>query len=203
MKHFSIIKLLFIGLFASVLLACNNEPTAPKPVAGTADFAGFEMVAIPSATVQKAVKKNADGKILEMGMVENGQKHGQWVTYNTANDLPQSITNYVNGLKSGVMIEFNKRGQIEKMTNFVNDIMDGMYAQYKFGRIVETLNYTNGKKDGIYKKYFNNQDNLQQEVSYTKDSLDGPYRYYNEAGEVVLEYEYDNGKKISGGEVKK
>lgn len=202
MKHFSLVKLLFIGVFASLLLACNNEPTAPKPVAGTADFAGFEMMAISGVATQKAVKKNADGKLTEMGMVANGQKHGQWVTYNVDNGLPKSITNFVEGLKSGVMIEFNKRGQIEKMTNYTNDMKDGMYAQYKFGRTVETLNYTNGKKDGIYTKYFNNKDIIQQEVTYKKDSLDGSFRYYNETGDVVLEYEYDNGKKISGGEVK-
>ena len=51
-------------------------------------------------------------------------------------------------------------------------------------------------------KYFDNKDIIQQEVNYKDDAIDGIFRYYNEEGQVVLEYEYKNGEKIGGGEIK-
>lgn len=201
MKHFSVIKHSILALIILFLFACNSQNTTPAPVAGTADFAGFEMTTIAGSTMQKADKKNPDGKIIEEGFVENGQKTGQWTTYNEDNNLPKFIANYSNGLYNGTLIEFNKRGQIEKMTSYVNNELDGMYGVYKFGRTVETVNYNKGKMDGVYRKYFNNKDDIQEERTYKNGVLDGPFRYYNEEGKVVLEYEYKNGEKIGGGEI--
>jgi antitoxin component YwqK of YwqJK toxin-antitoxin module len=201
MKHFSAFKHILLVSVTLFLFACNSQNTAPASVAGTADFAGFEMTPIAGSNMQKAVKKNPDGKILEEGFVENGQKTGQWTVYNDDNNLPKSIATYSNGLYNGTLIEFNKRGQIEKMISYLNNELHGMYGVYKFGRTVETVNYNMGKMDGVYRKYFNNKDDIQQEITYKNGVLDGSYRYYNEEGKVVLEYDYKNGEKVGGGEI--
>ena len=201
MRHFFNLKHIFLGLTTLFLFACNNPNPTPAPVAGTADFAGFEMTPVAGSSLQKAIKKNGDGKIMEEGFVETGQKNGQWTIYNDDNNLPKSIANYSNGLYNGTLIEFNKRGQIEKMTSYLNNELHGMYGVYKFGRTVETVNYNNGKMDGVYRKYFNNKDDVQEERTYKNGVLDGALRFFNEEGKVVLEYDYKNGEKIGGGEI--
>jgi len=205
MKRLNALQFLFIFSLFSLFLACNSgSSTAAPVVAEQGDFTGFEMVNVPGSEVQKATKKDPNGKVTEEGFVKNGQKHGQWIKYgNTDNNLPTEIANFVNGIYSGSLIQFNKRGQIDKVTNYLNNQLDGRYGQYKFGRTVETVNYVNGQMNGVYQKYFDNKDDIQQEITYKNGKMDGFYRYYNEAGEVVLEYEYNNGEKISGGEVKK
>ncbi|MFT4759412.1 MAG: antitoxin component YwqK of YwqJK toxin-antitoxin module [Paraglaciecola sp.] len=202
MKYFSTLKHTSLVLVALFLFACNAKDTSLKAVAGTADFADFAMTAITGTTMQKAVKKNPDGEIMEEGTVENGQKNGQWIIYNADNNLPKSITTYVDGLYTGTLIEFNKRGQIEKTTSYINNELNGLYGVYKFGRTVETVNYVNGKMDGVYRKYFNNKDDVQEERTYKNGVLDGALRFFNEEGKVVLEYDYKNGEKIGGGELK-
>ena len=40
---------------------------------------------------------------------------------------------------------------------------------------------------------------LKQEVEYKNGLQDGYFRYYDEEGNVTLEYEYKEGEKIKGG----
>ena len=40
---------------------------------------------------------------------------------------------------------------------------------------------------------------MQKEIGFKNDVQHGIYKYYDKDGIVIMEYEYDNGKKVSGG----
>ena len=40
---------------------------------------------------------------------------------------------------------------------------------------------------------------LQKEINYKMGVQDGYFRYYNESGQINMEYLYKDGEKISGG----
>ena len=184
-----------------VLISCNNGSSTGTANAASEDFSGYELSTIPGSTAKRAIKKDTNGKILEQGVIENGQRNGQWITFNTENNLPKTITNFKDGKYTGLLIEYNNRGQIEKMTSYLDNVLDGHYGQYKFGRTIEEGTYVNGQLEGVYRTYFNNKDVIQQEMHYKNGKLDGNAKWFNEEGAVVMEYEYKNGEKVSGGVV--
>jgi len=139
----------------------------------------------------------------------NGEQKETVVTYHTEpnkNETIQrikSISQYVNGQLSGMQIELNNRGQVEKQCSYENGNYHGSFIKFKYGsRIEEEKNYKHGKLDGVHKKY-DQRGNIQQEIHYKEGIQDGPLRYYNENGDVTMEYIYKDGEKVSGGIVEK
>lgn len=152
-----------------------------------------------SGAVTPVENRDANGALLSRGQNINGVKTGTWVEYNPDKGLPVKISTWLNGNLDGAYLEFNNRGQIELSQNYRNNQLHGPYAKFKFGKTIESVNYTDGKQDGVYRSYFNNTDKLQKEVEYKNGIQHGAFRQYNEEGKVVLEYQYDNGKVVSGG----
>jgi len=129
-------------------------------------------------------------------------RNGAWVTYHPESNKIKSITNYVNGVKNGVQINMNDRGQIETMIGYKNDVLHGVKANYKFGRPTDETSYKEGKVDGPFAVY-NNKAVLQKKGSFKNGKQHGKLQFFDEEGNVTLEYMYDNGEKISGGIVEK
>lgn len=194
-------KNLFFLLLIAGLWSCGNSETAPV-VSTTGSTAGYEITEIPGTPLQNAEKKDVNGTVTERGQFLNGQKTGTWVEYYPDKGFPKKVATYANGQFNGQYMELSSRGQIEMMANYRNNKLDGTYGLYKFGRPTETIDYKNGERHGVYKSYFNNSDKLQKEVNYLEGVQHGPFRQYNEEGEVVLEYEYKNGEVVGGGMVR-
>lgn len=188
-----------IILFTFFLLsACNNGNVASGALT---NLEGFQITDLGSGG-QKADKKDGAGVYIENGYLLNGVKNGIWRTYNDDGKV-KTITNYLNGLKNGPYYEFSNRGQIELAADYLNDKLDGLYAKYKFGRPTIETQYRNGLIHGVHKEYFQNKDNLQKEVHFKDGKQDGKLTYYDEEGNVTLEYEYKNGEKVGGGMIEK
>jgi antitoxin component YwqK of YwqJK toxin-antitoxin module len=192
-------QFIFLFGFAMFLNACGGGGNSAPAVGASIDLSGFEIQDIPGTNFQKVVKRTSDGTLLEEGVIMDGKRNGMWVTYHTDNEIPKTIVNYVNDVSSGSYYSFNNRGQLEEMRGYLNNELDGKWGKYKFGRTTEEANYKNGKFDGVYKSYFANSDKVQKEFNYKNGELHGNYKFYNEDGQVTLEYEYDNGEKVSGG----
>lgn len=193
MKHLTLAILLAFGLFS-----CKNESSDITQMQSI-DLSNFEKVDIPETNYQRVIRKNGDGKLLEEGIVKDGRRNGTWVTYHPDRDAPKVIANFVNDLYNGPYFELNKQGQVDLQCAYVNNILHGYFARYRLGRKLEEGNYKMGKLDGVYKRYYDNRDIVQQENTYKDGQLHGKTRFFNEKGEVIMEYEYENGKKISGG----
>jgi antitoxin component YwqK of YwqJK toxin-antitoxin module len=85
------------------------------------------------------------------------------------------------------------------MCSYSNNALDGQFVRYASSRKIETGYYRDGQLDGVYKKFHEKKDAVQQEVGYKNGQMHGMVKYFNEAGDVLMEYEYKNGEKIRGG----
>ncbi|MFQ5446730.1 MAG: toxin-antitoxin system YwqK family antitoxin, partial [Saprospiraceae bacterium] len=100
-------------------------------------------------------------------------------------------------------MEFSRQGQIILLCNYENNQLEGKFARYRLGRTTEEGAYKNGKLHGNYKKYYDGKSIVQQEANYTDGELDGKTLFYNEKGDIIVEYTYKMGQKIEGGIVEK
>lgn len=192
-------------LFAAfVLISACKQANAPQ--SGTApalDLSQFEQIPIPGTDFVRVIKRNDKGKILEEGMVKGGKRYGTWIIYHDDKDVPKVVASFVGDLYNGPYFEFNKQGQIDLQCAYVNNLLHGHFARYRLGRVLEEGDYTMGKYDGVYKRYYENRNIVQQEATYKNGVLHGKTRYYDDQGNLLLEYDYANGEKVGGGIVSK
>lgn len=189
----------------TVFISCEQNSTR-QPAAATADDTansteGYEVISIEGTPAQRLVRKNAEGTILEEGMLYNGQKVGAWIEYGTDGSFPSKLTTFADGKYNGTYLEFNTRGHITLRATYSNNQLDGPWAAYSFGRVEKQAQYKDGELDGQYLEYNKKTGNLQKEVNYKDGKQHGAYRFYDEEGNVMLEYMYRNGEKVEGGVV--
>lgn len=190
MKHlFSFLVLL--GLFA-----CGNGGGTSAP---EFEVTGYAIEKVSGTDLQHATKVDEKGMLLEEGYLRNGKKTGAWVTYDSGSPFPRKIENYQNGSYYGSYMEFNERGQLQLLAHYENNKLDGNWGKYSFGRPQEEATYKDGQLDGTYKKYFERDGKLQTTIEYKDGVQDGYYRFYDDGGNIKLEYLYKNGEKVEGG----
>ncbi|MTB49961.1 toxin-antitoxin system YwqK family antitoxin [Lewinella sp. W8] len=187
------------GLCLSLMIMSCDQPTAPAPVKATVDGTEYELTEVPGTESKHAVKRDPLGKIIEEGYIHNGLKQGAWTTYTTESYLPESITSYVDGVLNGPYLEFDPQGRVNLMANYRANEYHGPFAKYRIGRAEQTATYVDGKLDGVFAEFDFRNGKIKQEVHYKMGVQHGPLRYFNDAGEVTLEYLYENGERVSGG----
>jgi len=181
------------------LLGCNEPaPPATSSAAGF-DTNGYELEAIPGNSSKMALKLDGDGNKQEEGILNNGFKEGTWVEYHTGGEFPSKITSFVDGKYNGLYMEFNERGQLSLRATYRNNQLHGSWGKYSFGRPEVKATYKDGNLNGTYIEYDKKTGKIQKEVNYKDGKQHGMYRFYNEKGEITVEYEYKNGEKVSGG----
>jgi antitoxin component YwqK of YwqJK toxin-antitoxin module len=192
---------LFLVGLVFLVLACGESPantaeTGAAEGTATSPAAGYEMEAVPGSDCQRAVQRDPNGNIVEAGFVCNGKRSGTWIVNHSGKNEPQTVISYINGVYNGLYLQLNDRGQIELMATYKNNKLHGPWGEYRFGRPEKTATYKDGELDGWYREYEFRTGALKQEASYKEGVQDGPMRYYNEAGEVILEYTYKDGEKV-------
>lgn len=193
-------NVLLLTAFTAYLFSCQQTPQSSGGAGSSKhSLTGFEMAEVAGSSLQYAILRDTGGVKKEEGTVENGKRQGMWVVYHPFKEQPRFITGYVAGLRHGVHCEYSPFGQLELVCGYRNDQLDGVFTRYKMGRKVEEGTYQNGALEGIYKKYFNGMDAVQQEIHYKNGKQHGPFRYFDEQGNLQMEYLYENGEKVSGG----
>lgn len=190
--------LILATLVLCVSTSCDNNSSVA--VAGDLNLQGFTYVDIPGSDVQLVTKKNQEGKMLEQGFIQNGQKNGAWTLFHD-NESIKSITNYINGVLNGAYLEFNNRGQLEKRVEYLNNQFHGLYGEYKYGRPLKEISYDAGVQQGPF-RIWNDMGKLTQKGQNRNGKLDGTLQYYNDEEELIMQYEYKDGELESGGMVK-
>jgi antitoxin component YwqK of YwqJK toxin-antitoxin module len=192
-------KLLLTAVSLLIMITSCKQSTPSTEVVATFDTTGYTIQDIPGTNAQWAVKMDASGNRLDEGTIVNGQKEGTWIEYHTTGGFPSKSVNYLNGILNGPYIEYTNRGQISLKAFYKNNKLDGPWAKYNYGYLEKEANYENGLLNGTLREYDTNNRNLQREINYKDGKQHGLYRFYNADGEVTLEYEYNEGEKISGG----
>jgi antitoxin component YwqK of YwqJK toxin-antitoxin module len=195
----------FLLIFLLFFVGCNPSGNAGSEVATepleTFDPNVYLTEEIPGSDFRRAERMAANGSLMEEGFLKDGKRVGTWVIYHPNSVIPKQVISYVDGRYNGIYLEFNNRGYLELRAEYKENLLDGPWAKYRFGRPTHEGTYVNGKLDGFYREYIMNTGKLTKEISYKNGVIDGPYRFYNEDGEVTLEYEYRNGEKVGGGEI--
>ena len=125
----------------------------------------------------------SDGSLEEEGMVEQGSVISKYeIKFDekgkplngTHQDFSYGTGNYLNGKRHGKFVRKNQKGEVVAVTNFKMGERDGVHWQND-----------NMVFFGIKHK----------EVHYKNDQLNGPYKYFNDHGQITHEGFYKNGKK--------
>ncbi len=192
--------MLIISLLIITLSSCKQgKPETKTEVSlGTGDMVGFVYEAIPGSNIKYARKEFTVGLTEIEGFVEDGNKVGQWIQYSPEGDI-LLINNYIDGMLEGTAMRMSFRNQVDLKTSYRKNKLHGPWTSYKYGKVVEERYYVKDKLDGIVKTYDDRTFKLKQEVQYRNGLQHGYFRYYDEEGNVSLEYEYKDGEKISGG----
>ncbi len=190
-------RILFLAASLALLAACNNSNAGGA--SEQFDSSGYTTEDIPGTPYQRVFILRADNTLQEEGLVRGGVKDGTWVIYHDGGEFPAKVISYASGMYNGPYMEFNERGQLALRATYKNNILDGPWGKYRFGRPEAEAHYKNGKFHGTYKEYDSSTGKLLKEINYKDGVQHGMLRFFNDAGEVTLEYEYRNGEKVSGG----
>lgn len=200
-------NLLILAMMIAVFAACNpSSNTGADAVTKANTYEGaniddYELENVDGTNWQKATKRDAEGNMLEVGYFENGKKVGSWLSYQAGELFPRLLSNYENGKLNGIHMQFGQGGQVEMVAYYQNGNLHGPYAKYRFARVLEESNYVNGNLDGAYNIYNIRDGKINTSAEYKNGVQDGYYRTYGPEGEVLTEYVYKNGEKVSGGAV--
>lgn len=176
--------------------ACSSKQNGPQ-----FDLKSYKTETIAS-NAQLVSYQDDDLFYLATGTVIDGTRNGAWVTYHPQTNKIKSITNYVNGVKNGIQINMNDRGQIVSMIGYKNDIKNGIEANYDLGRPTDETSYANGILDGPFAIY-NSREIIQRKGFFKNGKQHDKLQYFDESGNLTLEYLYNNGEKLSGGIIEK
>lgn len=197
-------RIFFFLVLVCLTLGCNPSNQGGGQIEQVAlpsfDPNSYMLEDIPGSTMKKAIRRDSIGVLLEEGYLEGEIRQGIWTTYHKGLNVPATLTSYIDGSYNGKYLEFNDRGQLTLIATYRNNLLDGPWEVYNFGRVIKSATYLNGKLNGIYREYHPTKMNiLEKEIEYKNGVQDGVYRFYNEEGMITVEYVYRNGKKVSGG----
>lgn len=198
------LSIFIISLLMAFTSSCKSGDSEPQQTveAGTDDLAGLIFEDIPGSTVQYARQLINGGQIEIEGFVEDGKKVGQWIQYNQGGEIVL-INNYIDGMLEGAAMRMSFRNQVDLKTTYQKNKLHGPWTSYKYGKVIEQRNYVNDKLEGLVRTFDDRTFKLRQEVQYKNGLQHGYFRYYDDEGNVTLEYEYKDGEKVSGGIVEK
>jgi len=192
--------MIFIASVCFTLNACQS-PTKSVQSSNSFNMSGFTEMPVPNSTATIITKKDDSGKMLEQGIVRDGQKDGPWTLFHE-NESIKSLTSYINGGLNGSHLEFNNRGQLEKRVEYLDNQYHGLYGEYKYGRPLKEITYNKGTQDGPF-RVWSDMGKLTQSGHNKNGKLDGALKYYDEEENLIMSYIYKDGEVVSGGLIKK
>ena len=125
----------------------------------------------------------SDGSVWSEGVAEKGSDISKLeILYDEKSkplngihqDFSYGTGNYLNGKRHGKFIRKNQKGEVVAVTNFKMGERDGVHWQND-GSVLFGIKH--------------------KEMHYKNDKLNGPYKYFNDHGQITHEGFYKNGKK--------
>ncbi len=150
--------------------------------------------------VKSLTKKDADGNMIEQGYILNGTRNGVWKTYFTGEyaGRVKTITSYVNGALNGPHFEISQRGYVDAESNYKANEYHGRAVSYKFGKPIEIRTYKENVLHGPSEEHYS-RGGMKKLINFKDGKQHGQMIWYDEDGNITMEYEYNEGEKVSGG----
>ena len=111
----------------------------------------------------------------------DGKKHGYWKTFFDDWSVHTECY-YRHGLRDGFYKEYDEKGNLKKITKYVNDVeqvleseMKPLVVQYEYysdGKIKREASFRDGKKEGVWRE-FDEKGNVVSSQTYQKGVLTG------------------------------
>lgn len=185
---------LFIVMISFIWISCSSDSGE--------SFSDVVAEGIPTGAIQEqfedipsltAIKlTDGAGNLSQSGLVKDGKRAGNWVEYHPGG-MVKSVVSYVDGKKEGAAIELNNSGQLEKRMQYHNDQLHGDYREFRYNTVKEERTYRKGKLEGTVKVFYDNG-KLMEEGAYENGIRHGVSKWYDQDGNVTIEYEYKNGE---------
>ncbi len=136
-----------------------------------------------------------DGNIVCHRRYKDGKLDGQNTFYYLNGNIRSEI-NYKDGKENGTSKFYDKKGNL-KIEYLINeDLINGLYKQYKDGVLENAYNYKDGKLNGVTISYHANG-KMASEGFYKDDQPLGRYNYFNSNGVLTNVDKYENGELVS------
>lgn len=167
--------------------------------------------------VEKEYHNN--GELYTLKSYRELKLHGQQLVYSVSGILLERKTYHNDILEK--LEYFFKNGQLDSEYNYENGVLHGKCVDYyPSGGIHWVERYENGYRSGVWKKYLDDNGWLYIEATYKDDILNGTHttyyssgiverkgqylngsrngvwKFYNKAGKLAEEIEYDKGTEI-------
>ncbi|WP_168796445.1 toxin-antitoxin system YwqK family antitoxin [Flagellimonas onchidii] len=167
--------------------------------------------------IQKEYHKN--GKLHTQKSYKDFKQHGVQLVYAVSGILLSRETYHNDVLQK--IETFHNNGQLNQLYNYKNGELHGKCVKYKpSGARSLVMRYENGYRIGVWKTYLGDEGWLYFETTYKNDIPNGPHtsyysnriiekegmflngrrnaiwKFYNQAGKLAKEVEYDNGTEV-------
>ncbi len=196
MKHL-IVLIAFMSF-----IACTQSTETSSEIHGTTEsFNSYEFELVHGDSIARLPGQT--GNFLEMGEVDNGMRQGFWIfARDRRTASPKAIKYYHNGKLNGPFFTYTYNGDPKLIAHYLDGKLNGTYIEYNYDAPHIIANYVKGKLDGKKTTYFDEYElrhKIRKIEHYKMGILDGKVSWFNEKGEVVLQYVYADGKVVSGG----
>ena len=112
-----------------------------------------------------------------------GRKHGYWKSFFDNFELRSEIY-YKHGLRDGYYKEYDEKGNLKKITKYVNDVEQIIASEMKPLQMQHEY-YPNGR--------------IKREASFRDGKREGTWREFDENGNVIGSQIYQNGRLVQSG----
>ncbi|WP_203258232.1 toxin-antitoxin system YwqK family antitoxin [Hyunsoonleella ulvae] len=164
-------------------------------------------------------KYHANGKLYEQKSYKNFKLNGNQFLYSKAgillkkelfahnvlekresffdNGRPREVYNFKNGKLHGTCIDYKSSGAKSYEGIYENGYKSGVFKKYvdSNGWLYYETSYENDVANGPHKTYYRSK-LVEQEGNYLNGSKNGIWKFYNIAGKLIREVEYDMGTEI-------
>ncbi len=135
---------------------------------------------------------------------QNGYKQGKHIQYFINGDI-EELSYYKDNNLNGEFIKYFNNNLIEEQSNYLNNMLHGEYKKYKLinnkQMLILSCNYNMGHLDGLYQTWneFNGKPLIV--ANYVNNKLEGPYTEWHDNGLLYKEEIYKNNKPFTGSKI--
>lgn len=148
----------------------------------------------------RCVVKNQDGKLVEEVTFVKGLMSGERVSYHLTGKIKSKSQYDASGVLSGKVEEFDSAGQLVKVANYRQGVLNGEFAKFLGNGVVYKENYKDGKREGERTDFYPSG-KTRAVRKYQRDLLHGELRSYFESGELRAKGLFAYGKIVGNIEV--